>query len=129
MQSKLKEQNEDELMKNNEKREEYSSEADTEDSEDEFAEYLLKMLQEEKQHPEIQRNNTNGFTQEMLEPIYPGHCSSSLGVMLAFFSFIHLYGKNSPNFGKKLLALLLLCFPKKHTFPDSITKLKKVSMH
>jgi hypothetical protein len=65
-------------------------------------------------------------TAAMKRPIYEGHCSSYLGVLLAFFTFTHLYGKNSPNFAKKLLALLLLCLPVEHQFPNSIGNMKKV---
>lgn len=65
--------------------------------------------------------------EDMKKPIYHGHCSSYLGVLLAFFTFIHVFGKNSPTISKKLLALILLCLPKEHDFPDSIGKIKKVT--
>jgi hypothetical protein len=49
-------------------------------------------------------------TAAMKRPIYEGHCSSYLGVLLAFFTFTHLYGKNSPNFAKKITCFAAVVF-------------------
>lgn len=78
--------------------------------------------------------NTNNYyatsevndTNALLEPIYDGHNSSILAVLLAFFSFVQNYGRNSPKFANKLLSLVLLCFPINHKFPSNISHSKKV---
>lgn len=67
------------------------------------------------------------FAKQFLNPIYEGHCANHLTLLLAFFSFLHNFGKNSPNFMNNLLSLVLLCLPEKHSFPDTVGALKKVN--
>lgn len=66
------------------------------------------------------------FSKEFLNPIYTGHCANHLTLLLAFFSFLHKFGKNSPTFMNNLLSLVLLCLPEKHSFPHTVGSLKKV---
>ena len=55
--------------------------------------------------------------EELERGVYNNHCTSKLALLLAFFSFVHSFGKNSPKFMSRLLTLVLLCLPTEHTFP------------
>jgi hypothetical protein len=63
---------------------------------------------------------------ELNKPVYKGHHSSLLVLLVALFSLVKKHGKGSIRMIKSILYYTLLCLPVDNDFPKSVGEIQKV---